>query len=103
MNIQSCETLTNTFGLDFRKKTYSSCVWWHTPVILAFRRQRQEDFTLRLAEARKPCYISSKTRPRTKDTACGGPGAGPQHHKEPQAGSGTSLLSNPDFTTALWL
>lgn len=48
-NIQSCETLTNTFGLDFLKKTYSSCVWWHTPVILAFRRQRQEDCILRLA------------------------------------------------------
>lgn len=59
MNIPSCEILT--------KKTYSSCVWWHPPVILAFRRQRQEDFTLRLASARKPCDVSSKTRPRTKE------------------------------------
>lgn len=37
MSVQICKTLTNTFGLDFVKKTYGGWPWWHTPGILAIQ------------------------------------------------------------------
>jgi hypothetical protein len=46
-------------------------VWWHTPVILAFRRQRQEDheFQVRLDYIVRPCLkTETKAKAKTKTT-----------------------------------